>query len=1124
VSVVPHDVEAARTALAESPGEPVWLDVPVVATRVESESGPAKIVLQLATDDGDPVGTAHVYTNEWWPGTTAGRQRFSHYFTTLRRCFDGLERANRPQTMRLQLLRAVRASTPAGRQITVLLKFVIAPEYALSGTTMESIYGCPLAHFYERFIGVSRDVLRDRSEPSFTRGSAIHEGYQRAADARLAGASTDQVHDAYLEGVGHSWVANFAYLLLDRPKSGPRKLHRAPIEAAPHVVRLCESSWPDGTELELLQERLAHSPSRGLSGRIDRIERQGKTIKLTEVKTGGSFGAELDRITGQRHAGGIQALVYREVLRSRQAEAPDAAIEELGEDGSSTLPLDAHPVLTRAGATLSASDERALDLWVQSRNVGYIAATGLLTGYDRYQLDAISRINRYLGSDTGDFDLYSSAAPCQICTVGSRGVCQQTRTSVPTPLFNLFRFAPSELFSYWTWFHRQLLAENQAGSEWLYHLSTTTTSALQNEGVTLVAMELVHLDGMHATLRRDHPLETRIREDDRVLLTPNALPPGDVLSVEGNVETMGANEITIRLWDRLPGGVVRFRIDDVGRHDIANWQTQGLTDFLVTAMDATPARGRAITLAELPRLAQTLLGHQDAVTLPDDPAVPSTVTGLNADQRRAVGAAMSLNPASGAPLLVQGPPGTGKTSMIAELVRAIAVDEFWRDGAASEERPLLLLANSHRAVDEMVGRVVTRYPDLAPYVVRVGNVRSTTEPAVRNLVLNERIGVQGALDIDQMRDSAPERLVELIRRGNAIHDGAMIFAATLGGATRPELRGLRFRTVIVDETGQATEPAALQALRHLPTAYRGRLILVGDQQQLPPVVPESDDSGTAELPDELQQTGLTGSDTLRTSLFERLVRRYPERLITLSQQYRMADPICTLISDTFYNGLLTPGTDEVAARHAAETFTGLGLPVPGSIITTTPPVVLLDTSADPAARDSIARGGGEDARENGREADLIAQLIQELFAGVPTEKRAPLAASMGVISPYRRQNNRIRRSLAMIDPWIATSVRVDTVDRFQGGERDIIFVSLTNSNSAAVIGSLHADWRRMNVALSRARRSLVIVGDRRTFTRQGDASEEMAKERYRRLFSVLDRLATEQRAQVIQTAGLRAHG
>ncbi|HEV2109517.1 MAG TPA: PD-(D/E)XK nuclease family protein, partial [Thermomicrobiales bacterium] len=539
MSGVPRDLQAARSVLAGSVGEPVWLDVPVMATRLDEESGPAKLHLRLTSEEGDALGAAHVYKNEWWPGTTAGRQRFSHYFEALRRCFDGLQRANRPQRVRLQLLRAVRARTGGEREVTVLLKFIIAPEYALNGTAMEGIYGCPLAHFYERFVGVSRDVLRDRTEPSFTRGSAIHAGYRRAADARVEGASRAQMRDAYLEGVRRSWVADFAHLLLDRPKTGPKKLHRAPVDAAADVVALCEESWPEGTTLELLQERLVHSPARGLSGRIDRIERQGKTIKLTEVKTGGSFGSEPDRITGQRHAGGVQALVYREVLRSREPDVlPEAVVEELGEAGATRLALASHPVLTRAGASIAPEDERTLDLWAQSRNVGYVAATGLLTGYDRYQLDGISRVNRYLGPDTGDFDLYSSVAPCQICAVGSRGVCQQARSTVPTPLFNLFRFAPPELFAYWTWFHRQLLQENRAAGEWLYHLATKPPAALQDEGVTLVGMEIAHLDHLTARLRREHPLETRIREDDRVLLTPHGLTPGDALSVEGTVEQL----------------------------------------------------------------------------------------------------------------------------------------------------------------------------------------------------------------------------------------------------------------------------------------------------------------------------------------------------------------------------------------------------------------------------------------------------------------------------------------------------------------------------------------------------------------------------------------------------------
>ncbi|MEJ7761161.1 MAG: DEAD/DEAH box helicase family protein [Thermomicrobiales bacterium] len=338
-------------------------------------------------------------------------------------------------------------------------------------------------------------------------------------------------------------------------------------------------------------------------------------------------------------------------------------------------------------------------------------------------------------------------------------------------------------------------------------------------------------------------------------------------------------------------------------------------------------------------------------------------------------------------------------------------------------------------------------------------------------------------------------------------------------ADRPELRGLRFRTVIVDEVGQATEPAALQALRHLPAAYRGRLILVGDQEQLPPVVSERAAGQTMTHAPEVERLGIADGETLRTSLFERFVRRYPERLITLDRQYRMAAPISALISETFYAGALRPGNAGVADQRLADRFSALGIPVRAGSLAAGPRVVFVDTSDDPDALDS-GSGGTGDARDNPREADLIAALLRELPRDATGEARSLLVEGTGIISPYRRQNNRIRAAVARLDGALADRVRIDTVDRFQGGERDVIFTSLTNANAGAVIGSLHADWRRMNVALSRARRLLVIVGHRRTFTVAGPVEEEPAKERYRALFGTIDRLAGDGEAEVIASGGL----
>jgi hypothetical protein len=176
--------------------------------------------------------------------------------------------------------------------------------------------------------------------------------------------------------------------------------------------------------------------------------------------------------------------------------------------------------------------------------------------------------------------------------------------------------------------------------------------------------------------------------------------------------------------------------------------------------------------------------------------------------------------------------------------------------------------------------------------------------------------------------------------------------------------------------------------------------------------------------------------------------------------------------------------------------------------------VFVDTSLDPAARETARPGRGiiEDG-ENPREAKLIGRLLAALLGSAERAGRA--ASEIGVISPYRRQNNRIRQELRQRLGPTAEQIRVDTVDRFQGGERELILLSLVASNPFATIGALQADWRRMNVAISRARAKLVIVGDRQTFTGRFTDAEEPAKARYRTLFAIVDRLAREDVGQVL---------
>ena len=1129
-------------ALRATVGTPQRLDLPVIATRDAEWSTRGRLALQLAAEDGQPLGRAYIFNGAWYPGCDRSVP-FSHYLPALERAYEGLEQSGRPARLRLQLLQAVAAETSKGGTILVLLKFIIAPEWTMTGGQLEIVYGCPLASFYTGFVGVDRDPTRDATAPTFTVGNAIHAGYRHAAIAHDGGGGEDATGRAYLDAVARTWADDFAHLLLDRPTGRPKALHKRPLAARETILaRLQGSAGGADTDADraLLQERLFFAPGRGISGRADRIVYRegpdgGGTVEtLHEIKTGGGFGAEKDPLTGIAHPGGLQALAYREIVRSLGAGDPDTFIEVIADDLASELPLDDHPIVRRARARLAdGGNSRAVDLLAQARNIGFLVTTGLLTGYDRYRIDTIAGLGRRVRGVGGDWSLQASSTPCQICAASARGICESARTTSRTPTANFFRHLPQELYAYWVWFHRQLQDEERAGREALYHLATTPLATLEGqEGVSIddLAARVPDPGRAHTvTFERAARIETRLREDDRVLVTPVGRAPGELLSVEGTLRRLDVRTVAVELRDSLPpsaGG--RYRVDLLPFR--SSWQTQGLTDFLLGAIRGSGIGGRQLGAEELPRLARIILGAAEPAPLADDAPdldIPD-MSDLNADQRRAIGAALALAP--GELLLIQGPPGTGKTSMIAELARAIAHRDFFADPDDTTRRPLLILANTHRAADEVTRKIAARFPDLRPYLVRVGSARAATEPEVREQILGERLRVREALaGIDLDDPAGLERWVRLIRAGVLIHDHAQIFIGTLAAANAPELRGLTFGTIIVDETGQATEPAALQALRHLPPGYAGRLLLVGDHQQLPPVVPEIADAlPLPPLPDSLARAGFAPAHGLKISLFERLARRYPGALITLAAQYRMNAPISALISDLFYDGALHPGAASVANARLSD-FLSTNYPegykyevrsTPGEVWDDTP-IVFLDTSLDAEARDTVRQWRADESRDNPREAAIIADLLVALFRRVPHERWGSLAAEVGVISAYRKQNNRLRTEIGAREPALAAlpALRIDTVDRFQGGERQILLVSLVNSNDAGTIGALHADPRRLNVALSRAKTKLIVVGDRATFTTPGRPEEEAAKEVYRRLFALLDEQVNEGVARIVETAG-----
>jgi len=1068
-------------------GRPIYPDRPVLAAWVEAESGPSRIVLEVADADGKPLGRAWVFDQEWYPGCPSP-VRFSHYFRTLQRALRGLKALGvDPPRLRLQVLKAVDVGRT--RPYIVLLKFILCPEYAVWATYLEWVYRCPLQAFYRLFVGVPR-APTDPPAPEYTVGNAVHGGYRRAARA-VADGRPEEALAEYFRGVAEAWVSDFSALVRYGPEQIRKQVRavRAPWEQADRVVAGCLLRFGSGAAV--MHERPVFAPDRGLGGRVDRIIFAGGEVQVVEVKTAAGPGPSLDPLTGRQVPGGVQALAYHEAVRLHHGGPPETVVELFEDSGYRPVALPEHPVVRKAGADPRRADDRYIDLVAQNRNQAFVVASGLLTGYDRQLLNQLPKEGHRLRGTGGDFTFQADSPPCRACPAGQRGVCEQNRADQTRRAYDFWLYVPPALFEYWAWFHRQLKAEERLEREHFFKLATVDPAVLEGqEGITLVGLRAGPVAAGRVRLGRSLRLDTRLREDDPVLVTPAPHRPGHFASVRGVIRRLDAFHLEVDLDEPYLPPAPEYRVDRTGLGERVDWEVEALTDFMLNALAAAGVRGRRVREAELPPLARTILGSESlGAPARAEPAL-RPVLDLSPSQLSALRGILGLGP--GEILLVQGPPGTGKTALIAEAVRQLFFRHLWDPIDPEDPRPVLVLANTHRAANEVILKLVGACPELAPFAVRVGRVLGGMEAEVAACVLAERVGLREAV---RAGSDLEARLKDCLFRGAVLHRHAGIFVATLAAAAAPELQGLAFRYFIVDEAGQATEPATLQALRRLPAGFGGALVLVGDHCQLPPVVE------AAEAPPLTSALaagrGFKAGHSLKISLFERLAGRYPQRLIRLVEQYRMAWPICELVANTFYGGALRPATPAVADQA----------PPPGF----DRHIFWVLTDGIPGALEQAA--GIEEARSNPYEAEVAARVVTRLVGrGLPPDR-------VGVISPYRRQNTQIRQALAGLAPDLAEQVRVDTVDRFQGGERDAIVISLAAANPQRNLGELLADWRRLNVAVSRARRLVVIIGSRKTLTEPGplDTPEaRTAKEYYRRLWAEVRRLAAAGAARVVR--------
>ena len=408
--------------------------------------------------------------------------------------------------------------------------------------------------------------------------------------------------------------------------------------------------------------------------------------------------------------------------------------------------------------------------------------------------------------------------------------------------------------------------------------------------------------------------------------------------------------------------------------------------------------------------------------------------------------------------IVHGPPGTGKTTTLVE-----AIYETLR-----RENQVLVCAQSNMAVDWISEKLVDR----GVPVLRIGNPtrvddkmlsftyerRFESHPdyellwairkAIRDLRAHRKRGDE---KYHQKLERLKDRATELEIRINAqLFGEARVIASTLVGSANRLLDGQKFGTVFIDEAAQALEAASWIPIRRCT-----RVILAGDHCQLPPTV-----KSIAALKAGLGKT-----------LMERIVEQKPEVVTLLRMQYRMNEEIMRFSSDWFY-GNQVESAPEVKYR---------------SILDLDVPIEWVEASPDPSedGEKGFEQFVGESfGRINKVEAELTLLTLQEYFDRIGKTRILNERLDVGIISPYRAQVQYLRSQLKKKE-WFKPFrhlITVNTVDGFQGQERDIVVISLVRSNDEGQIGFLR-DLRRMNVAITRARMKLIILGDVLTMTR-----------------------------------------
>lgn len=454
-------------------------------------------------------------------------------------------------------------------------------------------------------------------------------------------------------------------------------------------------------------------------------------------------------------------------------------------------------------------------------------------------------------------------------------------------------------------------------------------------------------------------------------------------------------------------------------------------------------------------LVRQLIGEQAFSLAPLQQKSSYNNEDCNPSQNNAIQHILGVSPVS----ILHGPPGTGKTTTLVKAIEALL---------KQEKKQILVVAPSNTAVD-----VLTERLDAAGLsVVRIGNPvkvsdhlqaltldakvemhsankeaknlakqgRAYTDMAhkyKRSFGRNEREQRKALFDearrlrkeIDRIQDYILEDILAKVQ----------IVTATLVGANHFTIRDRKYATVIIDEAAQALEPACW-----IPILKASKLVIAGDHLQLPPTVKSHSNM----------------REGLHNTLFEKLARKHPSQVSLLDVQYRMHEQIMQYPSQALYEGKLK-------AASVVEKKT---------LLQDSAPLVFIDTAGSGFEETQL-----DSAIFNVEEAQFLRKHLTETLLNLEvTDQEIPFPR-IGIIAPYRRQAALLKEIITedeSLKPFLKY-IQVNTIDSFQGQEKDVIYISLTRSNGEQQIGFL-SDIRRMNVAMTRAKKKLIIIGDSST--------------------------------------------